>query len=208
MVGDLHAVGWLNIVEEGHETEVHVDLLVAVEEGEAGVVGDEIDLGFLIAADHDDIFDDAGGGLAGDLCEFEAVAVKVDGVDVVAGVAHADAVALALMEMKGWRGHHLMCGIGYAIDGPLIEAIECGVLFFEEHVEGFVGLRGGWVGIAEVGVVPLEGMGWEPLGLAFVACVLDYDAHAVVAVVVGEVAHDPDAGVVHLDDGGDALGGA
>ena len=70
----------------------------------------------------------------------------------------------------------------------------------------------GWlrmtVGVAEVGVVPLEGLWREPLWLAFVACVLDDDAHAMAAVVVGEVAHDPDAGVVHLDDGGDALGGA
>ncbi len=40
------------------------------------------------------------------------------------------------------------------------------------------------------------------------AGVFDDDAHAVMAVVVGEVAHDPDAGVVHLDDGGDAFGGA
>ncbi len=40
------------------------------------------------------------------------------------------------------------------------------------------------------------------------AGVFDDDAHAVMAVVVGEVAHDPDAGVIHFDDGGDALGGA
>ena len=59
-----------------------------------------------------------------------------------------------------------------------------------------------------MGVVPFEGMGREPLGFAFVSGVFDYDAHAVMAVVVGEVAHDPDAGVVHLNDGGDALGGA
>ena len=63
-------------------------------------------------------------------------------MDVVAGVAHADAVALALMGMEGRLGHHLMHqGLGYAVDGPLIEAVECGVLF-EEHIEGFVGLRG------------------------------------------------------------------
>jgi hypothetical protein len=33
MVGDLHVVCGLNIVEQGHEAEVHVELLVAVEEG-------------------------------------------------------------------------------------------------------------------------------------------------------------------------------
>ena len=77
----------------------------------------------LIAADHDDVFDDAGGGLASDLCELEAVAVEMDGVDVVAGVAHAHAVALALMEMEGWLGHHMVRGIGDAVDGPLIESV-------------------------------------------------------------------------------------
>ncbi len=50
-----------DVVEQGHEAEVHVELLVAVEEGEAGIVGDEVDLDFLVAADHDDVFDDAGG---------------------------------------------------------------------------------------------------------------------------------------------------
>ncbi len=55
-----------------------------------------IDFDFLVAAEHDDVFEDAGGGLAGKPGQFEAVTVKMDGVDVVAGVAHAKAVALAL----------------------------------------------------------------------------------------------------------------
>ena len=97
-----------DVVEQGHETEVHVELLVTVEESQAGVVGDEVDLHLLIAADHDDVFDDAGGGLAGDACELEAVAMKMDGVDVVAGVAHAQAVAMALMQVEGCGRHHLV----------------------------------------------------------------------------------------------------
>lgn len=87
----------LDIVEEAHEAEVHVELLMAVEEGEAGIVGDEIDFGLLVAAEHDDIFADAGGGDAGDLCEFEGVAMEMDGVNVVALVAEAEAVAAAFV---------------------------------------------------------------------------------------------------------------
>ena len=34
----------LRVIEQRHETEVHVQLLVAMEEGEAGVVGDKINL--------------------------------------------------------------------------------------------------------------------------------------------------------------------
>ena len=64
------------------------------------------DLGLLIAAEHDDVFQDAGGGLAGESGQLEAVAVQMDGMNVVAGVAHAKAVALALAQMKR-RGHRL-----------------------------------------------------------------------------------------------------
>ncbi len=38
--------------------------------------------------------------------------------------------------------------------------------------------------------------------------VLDDDAHACLAILVGEVSENPDAGVAHLDDRGDAFGGA
>ncbi len=63
-------------------------------------------------------------------------------------------------------------------------------------------------GFAEAGVAPTEGRRLEPEGFGGMAGVFDDDAHAVMAVVVGEVAHDPDAGVLHVDDGGDAFGGA
>ena len=43
----------------GHEAEVHMQLLVAVKQGEAGIVGDEIDLGLLVSAYHYDIFNDS-----------------------------------------------------------------------------------------------------------------------------------------------------
>ena len=61
------------------------------------------------------------------------------------------------------------------------------------------------LGMTEVSVVPLERLRRDPLGLALRSCVLDDDAHAMAAVVVSKVAHHPDAGVAHLDDGGDAL---
>jgi hypothetical protein len=47
----------LNISEQGHEAEVHMQLLVAVKQGEAGIVRNEIDLGFLVSSHHHDIFD-------------------------------------------------------------------------------------------------------------------------------------------------------
>jgi hypothetical protein len=56
----------LNVGEHGHEAEVHMQLLVAVKQGEAGIVGNEIDLGFLVSAYHHHIFDHAGGGQSRD----------------------------------------------------------------------------------------------------------------------------------------------
>ena len=42
--------GFLYVVEQRHEAEVHVELLVAVEECQARIIGDEIDFVPLVAA--------------------------------------------------------------------------------------------------------------------------------------------------------------
>jgi len=49
-------MGGSAIVEQGHKSKIHVKLLVAVEQSEAGIVGDKIDFRFLVAAEHDKVF--------------------------------------------------------------------------------------------------------------------------------------------------------
>jgi hypothetical protein len=49
--GELHGV-----IEQGHEAEIHVQLLMAVKQGEAGIIGNEVDFGFLVSAYHNHIF--------------------------------------------------------------------------------------------------------------------------------------------------------
>ena len=66
-------------MEEHHEAIVHVVLLVAVEEGVAGVVGGELDVDLLIGGDEDDVFKDAGGVGAAEAAKFEDVAMEMDG---------------------------------------------------------------------------------------------------------------------------------
>ena len=44
------------IIEQGHETEIHVQLLMAVKRGEAGIIGNEVNLDFLVSAYRDHIF--------------------------------------------------------------------------------------------------------------------------------------------------------
>ena len=63
------------ITEERFEAEVHMLLDVAVEEGEAGLVGGEVDAGSAVVRDYYGVLDDAGGFAAVDLGEFELVAV-------------------------------------------------------------------------------------------------------------------------------------
>jgi hypothetical protein len=46
----------LVVGEKGHEAEVHVELLVAVEESQTRVLGEEVDLDFLVSAHHHYIF--------------------------------------------------------------------------------------------------------------------------------------------------------
>ena len=63
-VGSTFCADFLHIVEERHESEVHVQLLVAVEQRQAGVIRDKINFGFLVAPEHYDVFQYSRGWLS------------------------------------------------------------------------------------------------------------------------------------------------
>src|SRR5512143_427368 len=90
------------IVEERHEPEIHVQLLVTVEEGHTWIVGDEIEFHFLKAAHRHHVLDDARGRLSANAYQFEAVPVQMQRMDVVARVAELKPVAAALMYCVHW----------------------------------------------------------------------------------------------------------
>src|ERR1700684_4159059 len=123
----------LLIVEQRHETVVHVQLLVAMKESEPWIVGGEVDLCFLIAAHHDHILLNPGSWLSSDPAEFKGVAVQMDGMDVIAGIAHPHAIPLSLDQVKGWRSHHLIQRIRHAVDRPAIEAGERRIVLGKGH---------------------------------------------------------------------------
>src|ERR1700751_70262 len=50
----------LHVVEQRHEAEVHVELLVAMEKRQTGIVRNKVDLCFLISAEHDHVFENSG----------------------------------------------------------------------------------------------------------------------------------------------------
>src|SRR5712672_3220201 len=81
-----HALG---VVEKRHEAEVHMQLLVAMEQSQAGIVGHKVDFNFLISPQHDDVLQYAGGGLSSYPGQFKAMPMQMDRMYIVTGVAHA-----------------------------------------------------------------------------------------------------------------------
>ena len=93
-------IGRLRVVEERHETEIHVQLLVAVEESKAGIVGNEVNLQLLVAAKHDHVLHDAGSFHSREISKLKAMAMKMYGMNVVTGVAHPKAIAFTLLQVE------------------------------------------------------------------------------------------------------------
>jgi len=91
---------FLDVIEQRHEPEVHVQLLVTVEESKTGMIGNEVNLHLLIAAQHYHIFHDARGFRSCEISELEAVAMEMNRMNVVTDVAHLKAIAFALLQME------------------------------------------------------------------------------------------------------------
>ena len=91
---------FLHVIEQRHEPEVHVQLLVTVEESKTGMIGDEVNLQLLIAAQHDHILHDARGFCSCEVSELKAVAMEMNRMNVVTGVAHPKAIAFVLLQME------------------------------------------------------------------------------------------------------------
>ena len=72
---------------------------MAMEECHAGIAGDEIDLGFLIAAQHQDIFHESCRWIARVADQFERMPMQMNRVNVITGIAHPDAVAGPVFQM-------------------------------------------------------------------------------------------------------------
>ena len=193
------------VVEKHHEAFVHVVLLVAVEQSVSGIVGCELDVDFGFGFDEHYIFNHAANVLAlWKAAQFETVPVQVDGVIVAAGVLELEPIALAMNERSGAG-----CGPGFAVDHPVVGRAVSGEPGFEDERDvdyvSVAGRRGGARG--EDAVIPDDSVGLLPCGFAGAPGVFDDNAHAGGLDVLAHLAQNPDAGIVHFDDGADALGG-
>jgi hypothetical protein len=87
----------LNVLEDGHEPEVHVQLLMAMEERVARIVGGKVHVNGLERHDVDDVFVQAAHLAFADLGDLESVTMEMDRMLVAAAVAQHEAVTLALV---------------------------------------------------------------------------------------------------------------
>src|SRR5580704_3770830 len=121
-------------------------------------------------------------------------------MNVVARVTHAQPVAFPFFQMKGCGCDLLLHGIRNSIDRPTIKTLFGGIVFRERHIEGVVGSGSRRTNFAETRVIPAKRLGWQPSGFPLLARVFDDDAHAVIAIVVGQISHDPYARMIHLNN--------
>src|SRR5207247_11478804 len=102
---------------------------------QALIVRYEIDFRFLVTYEYHVIFAYPGCRPYCEAGQFKAVTVEVDGMDVITGVGHSNAVKRALLQVKGGRDHFAVHRMSQAIDRPAVEAFVGSVLFGESHIE-------------------------------------------------------------------------
>src|SRR5262245_616854 len=149
---------------------------MAVEQGGPGGVGHKVELELLAAGQHHHVLSYARARLAADADQFEAVAMEMERMNVVAGIAKFQAVAATSVDGVG-RFHGLH-GKWLAVEQPLIEAVELAIVLEDLNFDGLIGLSGVRIDLAKQGVVPPVRL-WRDLPrLAFFSCILDDNAHA------------------------------
>ncbi len=89
------------VLHQGHESVVHVQLHVAVEQAGARVVSHKLHLHLLPGGNRDHVLHDASRRLARDFYQFERMAMQVDRMVVVALIIEDQAVA---MVARTWMG--------------------------------------------------------------------------------------------------------
>src|ERR1700724_862799 len=102
--------------------------------------------------------------------------MKMNGVDVVAGIAHAQTVAAALSYVEHWRG--LVHGEGHVVDGPFVKTFQGGIAFEKKHVDGFIRRRAGVAGLAKSRIIPVKRLRLDPLRLARLGGGFNSNAHS------------------------------
>jgi hypothetical protein len=73
------------VVEQKHESKIHVQLLVTMEQRQSWMVSDEVEFNLLETTEHHDVFDDAGRRFAADAHKLKTMPVQMQGMNVAFG---------------------------------------------------------------------------------------------------------------------------
>src|ERR1700677_972826 len=127
-------------------------------------------------------------------------------MDVITRVTELEPVAASLMH--GHHRFHRLNRKGFAVERPLIEAVKCRIALDDRHLDRLVGWSRWGVDLSKTGVIPMEGLRLDPLGFPSTSRVLDDHAHSMPPIVLVQITEYPYAWLIHVNDGGDALGRA
>src|ERR1035438_1050219 len=87
----------------------------------------------------------------------------MDGMYVIARIAHLDPVMSALPQMERGGRRFASHRVGNSVDRPTVEAFIGSVLFDESHLKGFVGIVRVMVRLREGRVIPARARWGNPL---------------------------------------------
>ena len=129
---DLRGRG-LNVFKESHEAEIHMEILMAVKQGEPGIVGDKIDINSTEAFHQNRVLKDAGCVFSVDLCNLKIMPMQVERMHVVALVDESESIAATWMNLD-----RLGLLVRLTVDRPHIESAFASVDFPNLHRNHFV----------------------------------------------------------------------
>src|SRR5215468_3258484 len=126
-------------------------------------------------------------------------------MDIIAGVAHPNAVALPLPKVEGrWSalaGHR----VGGTIDGPAVESLFSSIVLGKGHFEGLIRSPGAGTAFGKTPVIPLHFRRCDPRRLSLPTGIFDDYAHAALPIFILQVAEHPNSGMVHVHNGRNTL---
>ena len=138
-----------DILKESHEAEIHVEILVAVKQGEPGVIGYKIDINSAEALGEDGVFENSGGFFSVNFRDLKIMPMQMEGMQVVALVDESESITATLMNLD-----RLALIVRLAIDRPYVESPFASVDFPNLHRNHFV-WRDRRFGLTEQEVIPI-----------------------------------------------------
>jgi hypothetical protein len=121
----------LNVLKESHEAEIHVEILVAVKQGEPWIVGYKIDIHSAEAFVQVGVFENSGRFFSMNFRDLEIMPVQVERMHVIALVDESESIPATLMDF-----YRIALIVRLSVDGPHVETA-CSSVDFSQNLLPF-----------------------------------------------------------------------